>query len=139
MTELYTNKEERKVVIYDIYDGYEYAIISLGHHPCAYVLVGKGDKLYQKDIEDEWSDVVHGGITYCEDNLDMVCEKECEKWVLGWDYAHAGDYTTMNFIFPTFVDQDDWGQKNGKKWTIEEILNDVHSMIQQLKKCNNEG
>lgn len=130
MNELYTGKTERKVVRYDIHNGIEYAIISMGHHPCAYVLIGKDSKVYSKDLEDDWGDVVHGGITWCDNELEPICDKDCEKWVLGWDYAHYGDYTTMDTPFG------EWGNDTGKKYTIKEIMEDIYSIIAKIKECD---
>jgi len=46
-------------------------------------------------------------------------------WI-GWDYGLEGDYTTLI------------RELNVKKWTTEEILNDVINTIEILKENENE-
>lgn len=109
------------------YRGFEYRIMDLGTHPTAYVKIPKGHPLYKKDwmdwkhpIDDEIE--VHGGITYSRDYL--YCEGEnLDGWWIGWDYAHWGDHTGYDGsepLKPWFT-----------KWTTEEIVHDVTSVIDQ--------
>lgn len=105
------------------YRGYRYRIMDLGTHPTAYVKIPEGHPLYKKDwmdwkhpIDDEIE--VHGGITYSRDYL--YCEgKNLYGWWIGWDYAHYLDHMGYD---PETV---------GKRWTTEEIVHDVTSVIDQ--------
>lgn len=106
------------------YKGYNYWIISYGSHPCAYVELPKGHIYYGKcdcDAYDLPIDV-HGGITYGNYGLHNTIEQD--KFLLGWDYNHFGDYSNMNSV--VFCD-------TGKRWTTEEILEDVKKVIEQLQ------
>lgn len=118
------------------YLGFHFIIVSYGIHPCAYVEIPKDHKWFGKDYDEkELEDIVcHGGLTYA-DNLDHVLGKEQAKdrWFIGWDYAHAGDYEgyylDSRFNFSPF--------KKDKKWTTEEIYEEVKNVIKQIKKDAN--
>lgn len=108
------------------YKGYEYAILNLGYHPCAYVGIPKGHSLYKKEYSQASYEIsCHGGFTYAAKGLVAVGMMK-DKWVLGWDYAHAYDYAGYNINFPEY----DFSFE--KKWTTEEILNEVHDVIDQI-------
>ena len=89
--------------------------------PCFYVIVPKG-----KHID------CHGGETFGDDEPEYhvpgfdhieVPEGYC---VRGWDYAHWDDYSGyFETAFPLSF--------GGKKWTTAEILENVKSVIKQLK------
>ncbi len=122
------------------YNGYEYVILSLGTHPCGYVVLEDNDKLYglhYDDVYDKGYDIdCHGGLTYSEDYLSFLefSEKYTslvktsikDRWVLGWDYAHHGDYCGW--------DKDDI--MGGKKWTTSEIVDECKDVINQLNQIN---
>ena len=120
-------------------DGYHWHIYSIkGSHPCAYVVVDKNHPYYQKDFENMLEDIVHGGITYNEEELNDIVKKEDEEWVFGWDYAHSGDFTRLSlhpysFFMPLGEHKQDWGSSDGKKWTIEEIKEDIYLFVKFLK------
>ncbi len=108
------------------YDGYEFWILDLHSHPTAYVRVPKGHPCYRKRfMKDDEIDCIgcHGGITYSEDRLHVV-DRELKGWFIGWDYAHWGDHLGWE-TFDEF----------GKRWTTEEIFDDVKDVIRQLKKA----
>lgn len=109
---------------------YDYYIVSMrGQHPCAYVAVEEDDALYGVDLEGELYDAVHGGITYCQKGakFDSI---EDDRWIFGWDYAHAGDFTRMT------LDSDNWGDYLGKKYSIYEIMKDIREMCKVLNAVN---
>lgn len=120
----YTNEvsfEKPLVLDNGQYNGYNYWIISYGCHPCAYVEVPKGHPYYGKcncDAFDLPIDV-HGGITYGDYGLHNIVGQD--RFLLGWDYNHYRDYS-LYFSAPI----------DGKRWTTEEMLEDVKSVIQQL-------
>lgn len=108
----------------DIYKGYEYYIITLGSHPCCYVLLPKGHKHYGKN----YMDIpirCHYGLTYTEPTLMRDNVIKNGEWVIGWDYAHSGDYLSYEMVLLE-------GSPDGKKWTIEELRKEVKEVIEQL-------
>lgn len=110
--------------------GYQFYIVSLGTHPTAYVEIPLEDKFYKKDAY-FGSDLdvinVHGGITYSASNLWFGIK----GWFIGWDYAHAGDYVGYYDNLPKYLHRYD-----EKKWTTEEILDDVIDVTKQLRFFN---
>lgn len=109
-----------------IYKDFHYAIVSYGTHPCAYVEIPEGHELYDVSHEDELVDIdCHYGITYVsKTGLIKPSNKNHRDghWI-GWDYAHYMDY-----IYGVYNTSDD------KKWTTEEIFEDVKNVIEQLIK-----
>ena len=117
-------KKDRKIIKQSIHRGYEYVITSLGSHPCAYVIIDETHPLYQNNCM-EWLGIVHGGVTYSEAILSPIVNVEDNKWVIGWDYAHAYDYYC--------IDPDNERMNmQGKKWSVDEIMDDVKLMIDYL-------
>lgn len=128
----YTPRQKGKIILEQgELLGYKYLILSLGTHPTAYVFIDKDNPLYKKHYDDIDIDV-HGGLTFSDNYLINVLEYsdkyKCETlqrinydWIIGWDYNHYGDYNTY------------FGGFDDKKWTTEEILIDVCSVIAQLK------
>ena len=100
------------------YNGYDYYIISYGTHPCAYIIIPVENPLYGRDYNSIDIDV-HGGLTFGGHHNLLE-----DRWCIGWDYAHAGDCVSYSEL----------DKYNDKRWTTEEILEDVHSVIDQLNK-----
>lgn len=104
------------------YKGYKYFILSIANrHPCAYVELPDDHIWYGVDY-DEIDLNCHGGVTYSRDYLGTkykLVPGDCGRWVIGWDYAHSGDA----------IGDSDYG----KKWTTEEIHNEVIRAIEELK------
>lgn len=126
MKEMVYQKDEKIEVLYhDFYKGYEFYIMNLGAHPTAYVNVINNKLLAMKDYND--IDIsVHGCLTFSEDSLYINNETRAVKgWFIGWDYAHYGDYVGYDVNLPIDV------RKRLKKWTTEEIYEDVKSVIEQ--------
>ena len=118
--------ENKAIYILDegVYKDYHYAIVSLGSHPCAYIELPKEHKYYGKGYDDIPIDC-HGGLTYSSEGL-LPSNHDCHRdgfWI-GWDYAHLGDYCGWFNVFDS----------TGKKWTTEEILQEVKEVIEQLSK-----
>lgn len=79
---VYKEKREVEVLVHDTYKGYEFAIINLGTHPCAYVGIPAGHRLYKKD-QDKINEIdCHGGLTFTQMG---VLNLMLDKWVIGWD------------------------------------------------------
>lgn len=122
----------REILDEDVYKGFKYIIYNLGLHPTAYVEIPKEHKGYRnpeiyKDVE------VHGGITYDKNTLPMPDGSLREGHFIGWDYAHYNDFSGL------YLNEDLSTTKlmqviveDSKKWTTEEILEDVKSVINQL-------
>lgn len=113
-----------------MYKGYEYLIISLGRHPCGYVILADKDNEYYGKPYDEIPIDCHGGITYAESEITfleysekykcMILTSIKDKWIIGWDYAHYGDYT----VFDNY----------GRKYSTQEIKQECKQVINQLRR-----
>ena len=123
---------ERETLERDFYKGYEYVVISLGTHPCCYFRIPSGDK-YSKYKDCDYDDIpldVHGGITFKSDRLNTAEGFLYGCWI-GWDYAHLGDYIEYTEELKKFNERD------GKKWTTEELIRDCKDAIDQfIELCN---
>lgn len=103
---------------------FNWAIVSYGTHPCAYVRIPKGHKLYGKSYDGMRIDC-HGGLTFAgELCFDLF---EGNFWI-GWDYVHAGDYAGYYMDNPKLNDGSD------KKWTTAEIKKHIMNVIKQIDK-----
>ncbi len=125
--ELYSKTKQTYVADTGMFDNYSYVIRSIGgNYPCAYV--GQKD-LFSKYDADVLEDLikVHGGLTFksCDWYLDDLGSSL--DWI-GWDYAHMGDYCV-------WMDADDGfdASTTHHKYTYDEILEDIKSVIEQLK------
>ena len=106
------------------YKGYEYVIMNLGTHPTAYVgLLPTSFYFAYNGEKDLYIQAAHGGITYSQDFIIDEDKKKYMngKWWIGWDYAHLGDYMP-------WYDYDFYQ----KKWTTEEVLEDVKAVIDEI-------
>lgn len=103
--------------------GYDYKIVSYGTHPCAYISCE--GKIKDLKSYDDFLIPVHGGATYLGDLGEPT------KTYVGWDYAHGGDYLGDDVFY-----EDDEEMKeyiaSKKKWTTEEILEEVYSAIDEI-------
>ena len=110
------------------YKGYEYWILNLGVHPTAYVRVPHEHKYHMKHY-DEIPLYCHGGITYSEPYLYLGNNNYAIGSIIGWDYAHSGDYSGRDELFKNWHGN----YVDGKKWTTQEIFDEVKSVIKQLE------
>lgn len=119
--------KDREILEQGNYMGYNFWIISYGSHPCAYVELQKDHPYYGKCNCDAYDlDInVHGGITFGDYGLGSTISDD--KFLLGWDYNHYNDYNYKD---------EQYGLASGKKWTTEEILEDVKNVIKQLHEAN---
>lgn len=97
--------------------GIDWAIISHGTHPCAYIKVTRENR--ERIAKMAKPAPCHGGITYMENKLDGLDDAGDGTWV-GWDYSHMGDF--LGFYIPI-------GAENGKRWTTDEIMQDIIKMV----------
>lgn len=121
LEKIYYNERLKESIILknETYKGYEYYIITLGTHPCSYVVLPKDHKYYGMNY-DEIDVKCHYGLTYSRDYLiskDLIKE---DVWVIGWDYAHLGDYLPYDF------------SDYGHKYTLDELEYEVKEVIKQL-------
>lgn len=126
-----------EVLVNEEYLGHEYLILNLcGSHPTAYV------RLKDSEILNDYDDYeieVHGGLTF----FGTPLTREDGTW-LGWDYGHYCDYTYYNVVDSLgkvledlYEDlYEDLNLSEKKKWTTEEIQEEVKSVIEQLIKTN---
>lgn len=110
------------------YKGFNYYVLSLGTHPCAYVDVSD-TKLCGIDY-DNIDIKCHYGLTYSKPYLATV---EKEGWFIGWDYAHHSDYTGYESCFPLEF------RLKGKIWTTKEMVNECKEVIDQILNILKEG
>ena len=75
---------------------------------------------------------VNGGVTYSNEGLNISENQRIEGWFVGWDYAHYGDYTGFNLIYP-----DEYVYWR-KKWTTREIYEEVRQACYQLNELKGE-
>lgn len=116
--------EKPQILEHDVYEGYEYYIITLGSHPCCYVLLPKGH-CYHGEHYDDIPIECHFGLTYSEPTLFRDNIIDNGAWVIGWDYAHIGDYSV--FHLPLLESDEE-----GHKWTLDELRDEVKEVINQL-------
>lgn len=112
------------------YKGREFRITTTGRYPCAYVEAKTEAEIGCRDIWklDELADV-HWGFSF-HGYMNHVGDIS-KKYFIGWDYGHCCDYAApLRICTPerlmTFGNQ-------GKKWTIDEIIDDIKRVIDQLE------
>lgn len=99
------------------YKGYDFLIRTVfNSHYCAYVRIPEDHKFYGIPY-DEIDIDCHGGLTFSEFTNFAPLNIQKGYWI-GWDYAHCDDWTPYH--------------TNGKKWTIDEIYEEVKKVIDQL-------
>lgn len=103
------------------YKGFDYYVLNLGTHPCAYIDVTEtllnGKEYGDIDIQ------CHGGLTYSRNYLPTV---DKQGWFIGWDYAHYGDFAGYEIMFSSDL------QSDGKHWTTGEIVDECKNVIDQI-------
>ena len=128
----YQAERETEILLEGKFKNYQFYILNLGTHPTAYIEIPKGSKLFQKSYDEIYENGldldVHGGLTYASSRLASIKENSC---FIGWDYAHSGDYYGYEGIYPKEL------RTNSKKWTTEEIFNDVACAIDQIIEYEN--
>ena len=119
-----------KILARNSYKGYEYFCVSYGTHPCAYVVVAKGQPYYNaRTYEDAESLPCHGGCTFANRGYDGIISEDFTA--LGWDYAHCGDFTSYYYARSTEFVVTRRLQDN-KKWTTKELIRDCEHVIEYL-------
>ena len=127
----YSEKIKREVLDTGYCLGFLYYIMNLGTYPTAYIKIPKDNKYYGKNMR-EIDLEVHGGVTYSKEGINISENQKIEGWFVGWDYAHYGDYTGFDLLFPEHL------RTGGKKWTTEEIYKEVQQACYQLNELKGE-
>ena len=120
----YSNNKCEIILDKGTYKGFNYVIVNYGTHPCCYVAISQGHKFFEKDYFDIDVDC-HGGLTF-SDYRDFGNGKE---YYIGWDYAHYGDYSG---IYELDCLKDFNLLNHDRRWTTEEMLEEVKKVIGQL-------
>ena len=124
MKEMKYQRDEIKEILYSgEYLGRKFVILNLGTHPTAYVEL-KPKELEKSENYSDYDLEVHYGFTYLDkahwDNEDTLT-------YIGWDYAHCGDYSGI------YTDNDGAWVYNLKRWTTQEIFDEVKYVIRQFE------
>ena len=123
---VYGSEFKREYLAHDYYKGYEFIVMNLGTHPTAYVRIHEGSELYKNEDkvynDNKLNEAAHGGITYAQPGIYREDNSfDGEGYWIGWDYSHYGDYAGF---LPAL---------GGKRWTTEEIVDEVIDLIEILK------
>ena len=121
---IYQSKRIADLLYTEEYKGYDFYVVSLGTHPCCYIKLPLGNKYYNKCYDDIELNV-HGGLTYASDTLKLD-NLTITGWIIGWDYAHLGDYYGYDIPLSHF------SIEYNKQYTTDELINDCKNAIDQL-------
>lgn len=124
----YQKERKEEVLCEGKYKNFQFYILNLGTYPTAYVEIPRESFLFGKGY-DQIDIEVHGGLTFADSSL--IGNKN-NSWFIGWDYAHLGDYLGYSEDYPGLSKF----SINDKKWTTEEIFEDVVSVIEQIRKID---
>lgn len=122
MTEMiYSDGDLRCPSVLDFgeYRGIKYIILNRHMFPCSYIAA-----------DAEYGEVVdrycHYGVAYSGNRVPGVESTKGPNW-FGWDYGHWGDYMKLSIA------------SDGKKWTTEELIQEVHGVIDKVKEAMEDG
>lgn len=143
MKEMIYGEGENRVtcLVDDTYKDIQYVVLNIrGSHPCCYVnlpedhpwtklLITVGNDYYDIPVE------CHGGLTFASDHLYVeyhlnesktmkIVDKVISGNWIGWDYAHAEDYTWYPGREPFYEFE--------KAWTTAELIEDCKKVIDQV-------
>lgn len=128
---VYSPVRKITVLAKGVYKKYQYRIVSNGTHPCCYILLNEGNKFYKKKYE-YINDILrseqlpHGGFTFSsflnKKYREILKIKDKKTYVIGWDYAHCGDY------YASFLNL----ESQDHKYTTTELLEDVKETIDNI-------
>ena len=116
--EIYYNDPRGKRNLLDVICGSNAIalIVTYGSHPCIYISLNKSIDI---DLLD-----VHGGVTFEETSLDFGKFKLESEQIIGWDYAHAGDFTYFGDSYICF----------GHEWNMFELRGEARDALKQIDK-----
>ena len=131
--EIYLGKRmEIPIVLRQGYSGdFQFVILTVGTHPCAYVGVNKKHKLFGLDYDELYEEnrniECHGGMTYASDHISQV-KNMGKRWWFGWDYGHYGDFHDSN-LYRGILE----GFGGDRRWLLDEIYIEVLEVMKQLE------
>ena len=118
--------KKREILARGSYKGYEYAVVSYGVHPCAYIAISEGQPYFKVSSYDDVDLSMHGGCTFVDKGLSDVFDND--QTVIGWDYGHyndfSGTYLLGDINCPLSIEV--------KKWTTREMMEECRNVIEQL-------
>lgn len=123
---IYSTESKHEILSTGYCLGLLYFILNLGLHPAAYIKLPNNVKIDENEI------VVHGGITYSENYLWVNENEKINGKFIGWDYAHYNDYAGYEQLLPLEL------RSGGKRWTTEEIYQEVRHACYQIQKIGGE-
>ena len=121
-----TRLKEPEILASGEHKGYNYYVLNQGTHPCGYVEIPRDSKYFNVDY-DEIPVECHGGLTYGRGFLVGEATIDDNRYFIGWDYAHYGDYVgyRIGFIEESLHTFD-------AKYTTEDIVRECKDVIEQL-------
>ena len=115
------------------YREYNYYVLNLGTHPCGYVEIPSESPYFNVDYNNIPVEC-HGGLTYGRGFLHTVAGIDDNRYFIGWDYAHYGDYVGYHSMFE--IDEAPFGDR---RYTTEDVVRECKNVIDQLIKLEQEG
>ena len=89
-----------------VYDGYEYLVISLGRHPCGYVILTEDNKYFGKFYDDIPINC-HGGLTFSDSKISFLEWSEKYKCMVRTRIRFKIEYFSIfikqNTIYSFFI------------------------------------
>ena len=119
----FTRLHKPEILARGFHKGYNYFVVNYGTHPCAYVVIAKGQPYYSTVGSHNVKIECHGGCTFLEWGYRGIIEDSYK--VIGWDYSHLGDF------FGSYLSDAGFG-RSLRRWTTEEMVEDCIHAIEQL-------
>ncbi len=95
---------------------------------CGYIGVPHDHPLYGKDYQDVDQDViVHGGLTYSENEMPGINLTSNDYWYFGFDCAHSGDICSMSDDFDNIS-----CISKIHVWTIQKVMRECKYLADQF-------
>ena len=109
-------------------------IVDNTSHPTCYISMPEGIEK-KRVVDDHRCPWPHGGVTYFGPLPAGLKAKYPDdgRTYAGWDYAHTGDFiaTPIQIEWPAWWKKE-LDQEEPKKWTVEEVLEEVRIFILQF-------
>ena len=118
-----------------IHEGFEWEVTCnrLGYR-CGYVRVPAGHPWHGKDYDcvEPYPDV-HGGLTFAEPDTDCGKGGEDNAWWLGFDCAHAWDYSPRDVMHERDRPESCWKVQSDQSYrTLQYVKNQCTALAKQL-------
>lgn len=128
---IYKGYRETKILKTGEYEGYNYVIVSCGLYP--YVIIDNidYDRIFPGDKKENKNFPVK--LNFNLNNRDINLKQSSPNdYYITWEYNKFNDYSGefINNSNPIF--------SNKKKWTIEEIKEDIFNIINQMREIPEE-